>query len=535
MAKKSRRAEQNSSLKMYTNINERVTGFFTLVLLVVFPLIYHNYYFDILQTKYSFFYKTVFLLAISLLILAIIWLIFEVNVYEGVAVRTFFMRFHPRNWKRTFTIPDVAMFSFLLIAIISTVQSDYVYESFWGNEGRYTGLFLLLVYGLGFFIISKCLNFKGWYMDAFLVSGLLVCLFGITDYFNMDILGFKENIELQQHKIFTSTLGNINTYTAYVALVMGVATVLFAKAKGFVRIAAYYGGMVICFCAIIMGQSDNAYLALLALFAFLPLYLFRDRAGVKRYLVIVASFFSIIQVVDIINSEFAERVIGLDGLFKVLTGYDKLAIVVLGAWTMVVVVFIVDYILKNKVFGFEKRLWIIWLLGLLVVASLGIYIMYDVNVAGNLDRYGDLENYLVINDDWGTHRWYIWRIGIENYLDFSFVKKLFGCGPDTFGIITTMNNYKEMTQRYGEVFDSAHNEYLQYFITIGFLGLLAYLSLLVSSAIRMVRKAFDKPEVMAVLFAIICYGAQAFVNINLPIATPVMWTLLMVGLAGCRD
>ena len=39
---------------------------------------------------------------------------------------------------------------------------------------------------------------------------------------------------------------------------------------------------------------------------------------------------------------------------------------------------------------------------------------------------------------------------------------------------------------------------------------------------------------MATLFAVLCYGAQALVNINLPIATPVMWTILMIGLAGCR-
>ena len=53
--------------------------------------------------------------------------------------------------------------------------------------------------------------------------------------------------------------------------------------------------------------------------------------------------------------------------------------------------------------------------------------------------------------------------------------------------------------------------------------------------LRMIKKAGDNPYVVATAFAVVCYGAQAFVNINLPIATPVMWTLLMMGLAGCRD
>ena len=68
----------------------------------------------------------------------------------------------------------------------------------------------------------------------------------------------------------------------------------------------------------------------------------------------------------------------------------------------------------------------------------------------------------------------------------------------------------------------------------GPLGLAAYLGLLISSAVWMVRRGAGNPYVIAALFAMLCYGAQAVVNINLPIVTPVMWTLMMVGLSGCR-
>ena len=60
---------------------------------------------------------------------------------------------------------------------------------------------------------------------------------------------------------------------------------------------------------------------------------------------------------------------------------------------------------------------------------------------------------------------YIWRIGIECYMKYSPLRKLFGSGPDTFGIVT-QSYYREMIERYYEIFDSAHNEYLQYLITI---------------------------------------------------------------------
>lgn len=54
-------------------------------------------------------------------------------------------------------------------------------------------------------------------------------------YFQMNLLGFKTYMDESEISIFTSTLGNINTYTAYVALVMGVLVVLFTAAKSGIR------------------------------------------------------------------------------------------------------------------------------------------------------------------------------------------------------------------------------------------------------------------------------------------------------------
>jgi len=36
---------------------------------------------------------------------------------------------------------------------------------------------------------------------------------------------------------------------------------------------------------------------------------------------------------------------------------------------------------------------------------------------------------------------------------------------------------------------------------------------------------------IALAFGIICYSAQAFVNLNLPIVTPIFWLLLGMGSA----
>ena len=84
----------------------------------------------------------------------------------------------------------------------------------------------------------------------------------------------------------------------------------------------------------------------------------------------------------------------------------------------------------------------------------------------------------------------------------------------------------------GEIYDSAHNEYIQYLVTLGAAGLLSYLALMFSS-IRRMWKNRTNPYVMAILFALLCYWFQATVNINQPITGPIVWTLWGLGLSAC--
>ena len=84
------------------------------------------------------------------------------------------------------------------------------------------------------------------------------------------------------------------------------------------------------------------------------------------------------------------------------------------------------------------------------------------------------------------------------------------------------------------IYDSAHNEYLHYLVTIGIVGLLAYVTYLGSAIVRLCRGMKDRPEVVAVTFAVIAYSVQAVVNINIPIATPIIYQLLYMGLSSIQ-
>lgn len=167
-----------------------------------------------------------------------------------------------------------------------------------------------------------------------------------------------------------------------------------------------------------------------------------------------------------------------------------------------------------------------------VLAVIGM--VFDANFNGNGARYGALEKYLVFSDSWGTDRGYIWRKSIEVYQDFPILHKLFGYGPDTFGILATRGFMGDMLEKTGLVFDTAHNEYIQYLLTIGPIALLGYLVFLIGSCRTMVKAYRKNPYILACVTGVLCYGVQAIVNLNLPIVTPMLWFWLSVGIGLVR-
>lgn len=506
----------------------RLATIFTALLLTVYPLYYHNYYFDILVAKYKLFYMAAIAVSIILFLFfltnAVLKKHRKTNVFDNGG------GYDP--WLAKLDIADISVIVFWIIALISTIQSDFKYESFWGNEGRFNGLFLITIYVLTYFIVSRGVNYSKWLIELFLIASMLVCLLGITDYLKMDILNFKKHIDPNQYNMFMSTIGNLNTYTAYVAMVMGISATLFMSAKSPLKALRYFMYMTIAFFAIIMGLSDNAYLAAGALFAFAPLWFFKDRLGVKRYLVVLTSFVCSAYFVGLINKSFPNHVLQMGGLLGKISGFGQLRYIAAILVVLCVAVYFYDFIRKpGSEYG--GRLQKVWGCLLLLAFLCGLYVLYDANMGGNKDAYGSLGNYLIFNDEWGTHRGYVWRIGLEEYGKQPLIHKIFGSGPETFGLLA-LDRKREMIERYNEYFDSVHNEYLQYFLTMGPFGLISYLTFLAGSGIRMAKRAMEDPYLLAILFAVICYAVQASVNINVPITAPILLALIAVGVAGSR-
>ena len=516
-----------------------MSGVITVLLVLlaaIFPLYIENAYFNIIQAKYRFYYVSILVTAIILLVLALIMLFIDLREFQGEHYKKLLSRFAPANIRHTFFVSDVAVLVYWFSCVISTLQSEYLYESFWGNEGRFCGLFLITLYVFFYFIVTRLWKPQKWILELFLISGVILCLIGITDYFKMDIFHFRDHISKKQANIFTSTIGNINTYTAYIALLIGYVSCMFAKSRRFLSSLWYYSCYVISVFAIIMGCSDNAYLALGMLFAFLPFYLFQSRQGIVRYLTLGASFITVVLCVSFINQIYGDAVLGIDGLFNILTNIRALPIITVFIWFIVLAF---SYFTKKKAddsseYLADKKLTRIWGIFILAIFIGIVFLLVDANALQQGSRYGGLGTYLVFSDSWGTNRGYIWRKSLELYHSFPLMHKLFGYGPDTFGIMTTQLFRQEMIDATGQVFDNAHNEYLQLLLTVGPIGTIAYIVFILRSCRDMLKATAKSPIVLACAVAVLCYFCQAVVNLNVPLVTPSMWMLLSVGLVIAR-
>ncbi len=497
-----------------------IVGAYVLLVGIGLPLVIRDFYYDILIFKYYYYCFCTITMIILLFIFSV------VNAIK--AKRVFKLRAGIKSLICRCTKLDLVIFSYWIIALISTLTSNYKYESFWGNEGRYTGFFLITWYVLAYFCVSRFWKYKSFYIDLILLSGIIVCIFGITDYFNLDVFHFKALLLPNQRAIFTSTIGNINTYTAYVGIIVGISSILFVTERRLFKKSWYYICFVISLFAIIMGVSDNAYLSLAALFGFSPLYLFKVKSGVKKYLIIIATFFSVAQCIDWINTSLSNKVIGVDGIFNLVINSNILSYLVISLWLIIVVWYLYDRFLAIEQKNYGKKLVYIWLSFVAIIFMGILFVLYDCNFAGNTDKYGFARNYIFFTDDWGTHRGYIWRNALECFMDLSFMKKIIGYGPETFGILLIR---KTADNPYKEIFDSAHNEYLQILITMGIAGLTTYIAALIIFLKNCLKNNQENTYVVAIAFGVICYSTQAFVNLNIPIVAPIIWLLLGMGSA----
>ncbi|MBQ8165874.1 MAG: O-antigen ligase family protein, partial [Lachnospiraceae bacterium] len=189
---------------------------------------------------------------------------------------------------------------------------------------------------------------------------------------------------------------------------------------------------------------------------------------------------------------------------------------------LVMVYLIVHYLAENHKEKLEKLNKKHVTIGIIVGTSiLGILTIVVGNSMGM--------EIFTFNDKWGTYRGFVWSRAWNIFSDAPLVNKLFGYGNETFGVYMNAYYYDDMVNIVGKMYDNAHNELLQYLVTLGILGVISYLGVVVSSVFYMLKYGKGNYMVYGFLTATVGYFFQSIINLNQPITTPLYFVIMALG------
>ena len=347
--------------------------------------------------------------------------------------------------------------------------------------------------------------------------------------------------------MFASSIGNLNTYTNYTIMIFALASALFVIEQNLLKSILYLIISVIACAGTIFGFADNAVLGFFGFFAFAPFFVFKNRRQLLRYFILIDGLlFSTF--LFFIALKFPHNTFQ-GSFFQDLVAKQYVAYAFIPFTIFVIILYIILIKIKpnynNSIASnlkpldsiLPRQLLYVYVAVLIIGFALVTYIILDMNVfKKNVELWKQIipsSHQLVFDDYWGTHRGHNWRIAFTNFKDnFSVFQRIFGYGPDTYLIVSERTFYEEMVQRFGEVYDSAHNEYINYLICEGIVGLISYLGIFISGLVYGIKNIKNNPCLIATVLAVITYMVQAFVNIAIPITTPIFFVLMYIGVAG---
>ena len=539
--------KRESMSDVFKGIASGITGVYVFFILTIFPLYTHNKYFDILTARYRLFFWSSVILCSLLFLLGLIYILldYQNQASSPTALKRFLLAFKPENIKKHLVLTDVFFVVMIISMTLSTVFSNFKEESFFGNAGRYQGLECWIIYFLTYFAVTRTFKFKKYYLDFALLAGAFACIWGILDFFWLDPFGFFVNVEAVQQGMFASSIGNLNTYTNYTIMVFALAGALFIIEKNIYKSIFYCIITLVAASGTIFGFADNAVLGFAGFFIATPFFVFKSRRMLLRYLIVADT---------LLISMFAFK-IGLryphntyQGSFFIdLVSKPLFAYLFIPFTILIVVLYFVFIKMKPRYVDLPsndlhpldsvlpKQVLYAYIGIVILFFAAIVYILLDMNVfKKHVEIWQQIpsSNQLVFNDYWGTHRGHNWRIAFTNFTqNFNLFQRLFGYGPDTYLIVSERTFYEEMVSRFGEVYDSAHNEYINYLICEGLVGLISYLGIFISGLRLATKQIKNNIYIFAPIMAVIVYLVQAFVNIAIPITTPVFFILFYICVA----
>lgn len=496
-----------SNNKSALKLNNIFAAVGTLLLLFVYPLFMGNKYFNITLSKFAFF---------TLVSVIFAFLCFF-STSDSVSQKAQKNKSGLRQRILKTDITDASYLALLVFGAVTVCVSGMGESAFLGNDGRYMGYGFFLAAGLAYYFISRYNILKEYQLFAFELSMALACILGLVQACGIDLFNLISPIADYQKEIFISTFGNIDIFSAFLSISLPVSMymICFRQSEGKYGFV-YFITAVLGFAGLFLSNSDSGYLGIFAAFFVICLLSFKSARSFRRFNGLCLLFFlsaflyGTLYKLNIIKREMS--------FFSQLVTQTK--VVYIG-----MALFFVTSLLFTAVKINGKALKALRIIFVTVSAALAFSVLFAIIYFTKINTEFDLgsfSNYFRFNDRWGTNRGFVWRIYLELYNGLPLSQKLFGCGQDCLANALTKELFNEMLA-YGNYTNNAHNEYLQYLVSIGIFGLASYLTFVISAVVKLFKDKKTSLLSSCVAVCIIAYLVQAAVNITQPIVTPLLF------------
>ncbi len=463
-----------TTLEKKTNIVSVAARVYLWLMLLGLPLVVHDGYFDITETK------TVWFTGWTVLFL----------LFRGV------MALQYGEKPSRLRTGELCALVLAVVALLASLMSGFFWESFLGTRGRWQGAGMIWLYAALF------LAFPGGELrkkDVLipLTGGLALSgLTAVVQHLGFDVLGFSAGLIDTDKGRYISTLGNINFAGAYLALVIPTILWELLQEERPLRRLLWGALSLLGLWAAMAVRSECTVLGLGAALALLPFLLKKSAGAIPRWGLLWPGLAAGMQLYG-----FAAHIRGgyLSSLTRLLL-HPRVS-VAMAAFG------ILWWLLLRKREGEDirkaLRIYGFLLLAASAATAIGLTLL---NTVWKDVPLGSMELWLRFSDSWGTDRGKVWAYCLGLYREFPLPEKLLGGGC---GILAELDMRHRIFP--DAILDAAHSEYIQLLLNWGLVGLLSWLGWLAFTARDVLRRGDGLS--LALLAGLLGYAVQAAVNI----------------------
>ncbi|MCH5298971.1 MAG: O-antigen ligase family protein [Ruminococcus sp.] len=513
--------KQAKSLPEY-QVKNALVNYYLVLMFTVFPLFFTHKYTNIRHDKLNLF----LVLSCSLVVAEVIVLILTSKQRKkGKSL--------PREkWYNQLSLTDYAFGAMVLLYVLSTLLSDRPADSFTGAQGRNNGLFLLIVYFLIYIVISRLFKFKEYVFALFAAASMVVYILCILNFFGVDPLGMYVGYSEKVIADFTSTIGNKNIMSCFCCLSVPLFVMMYMDNANFLTRNLYLSASGLGFAAMLCADSESGFLGIVPTMAIILLYSVRVLYRLRRFFSAAAAmlFWSKVLWIFMLISGGSQKDLGTIQRVLICDYRTLIALICVGIIAALLhYLCMIDAGARLPKAVFYALLGVYGAVVIVAVSMLVYYTFIDTET-----KLGAVTRYFRFDEKWGTHRGYMWIKSWEIFTTSDFKNILLGCGPDTF-YNAFRPYFSELSERFGDsATNCAHNEFLNYLITTGVLGLGAYLTVFGSAIVNVFRKAEKNALAFMFIIPVVCYLIQSTVNLATPITTPLLFVFLALSQAALR-